>query len=110
VKDGKFEIGDRVRVKRPKGTVVGWPGWVSDMDKYNGGSYIIIGVFEEDCNRVGAYLKNCSTYHSNKPWMFDVAWLELVGSAKEMCQDCGSEMKDVQLFTSTTKICPKCKK
>jgi hypothetical protein len=102
VKDGKFEVGDRVKVKKPKKQGTTRVGWVPSMDRYDG--YIIGYVHNNIVHLVG-----CRSVFGD-PWYFDVSWLELAGSTKGMCQDCGGEMKDVQLLTSTTKICPKCKK
>jgi hypothetical protein len=103
MKDGKFEIGDRVRVKKPdKQMAVGWP---SEMDIYDGGEYVVTRM-----NSSGRTVKLKGCALSSYSWNFDVKWLTLVGFAEGTCPDCGSEMKDVQLLTSTTKICPKCEK
>jgi hypothetical protein len=102
MKDSKFEVGDRVRVRRPN-DVSEAPKWTTYMNKFDGEVDIIESVFDGSVHIV-------ITLEHGEGYGFNAKWLTLVGSIEGMCQDCGSEMKDVQLFTSITKICPKCGK
>jgi hypothetical protein len=108
MKDGKFKVGDKVKVKKPV-NVYENPCWDRNMDKYDGGEYVIRyksgWILLEGC--VGRTLNHSRL---SSFWRFNAKWLTLVESIEGACSDCGSEMKDVQLFTSTTKMCPKCKK
>jgi hypothetical protein len=108
MKNGKFEAGDKVRVKKPDNIHHSYSWNEFGMDKYDGKVYRVKGV-----TIVGVVLLEGCVGKGADPqsfWSFDAAWLTLVESIEGMCQDCGGEMKDVQLLTSITKICPKCEK
>lgn len=71
--EGKFEIGDRVVIQKPKvrDAACGWYIWNDDMDKLEGAVRIITDV-ERHYYRVD----NCLC-------MFDEAWLERYEKASE---------------------------
>jgi hypothetical protein len=104
----KFKAGDKVRAKKPD-NIYEDPCWVRDMDKYDGGEYVIRHKGEwillEGCVGRTPEHGRLSSF-----WSFNVSWLTLVESVEGMCPDCGVKMREIQLLTSTTKTCPKCEK
>jgi hypothetical protein len=111
MKDRKFEVGNKVRVKKPKDVIIilEWPYWNSEMNEYDGKEYVIKCFVRDDT----VLLDSCTGRASSDAefpsfWRFNTNWLTLVKSAEGLCLKCGSEMEEILLLTSTTKICPKC--
>jgi hypothetical protein len=114
MKDGKFEVGDRVMVIKPhdNNTILSWH---DDMDQYDGKIYTIEYIIEEDYFPIKIVLEDCNCSRGVNPppfpysWRFSTNWLKRVGFSRGLCQNCGSEMEEILLLTSTTRVCPKCK-